>query len=78
MITSPLIGATAIEKRVRDHARLLGLGDEGAVLLALDRCAQYVLRGGDPKSAAHEACGLLASWARHPSNQRRNADAASL
>lgn len=57
-----------IEVRVRDYARRLGVEDEGAVLMALDR--SIVHHGQKPEDALDDACSLLLSWLRHPSNQR--------
>lgn len=59
-----------IEAQVRDYARRLGVDDEGAVLMALNRSIHCVHHGQKPEDAVGDACGLLLSWLRHPSNQR--------
>ncbi len=56
-----------VEARVRDYARSLGLTDERAVAAALHHLETRTGRAFVP--ALEEACALLRSWWRHPSNR---------
>jgi hypothetical protein len=62
---------TGVASRVRAYARGLGVEDESAISMALRRFDDRLASGRSSGAAFEEACGLLASWRRHPSNECR-------